>query len=111
MDLIQMMRSENSKSKKWYRWRLGTNIISLLLSVISAFWWNSIVLSFLFLSLPIATLIFTELSSQHYERAEKIRRLAMLHNSLEYQPSAIELKKLVVESGKIKDTEPPFISS
>src|SRR3989338_3785909 len=75
--LIEAMRSEFAKSKKWYRKSIFVTLSMLAISAILIFCSSGIISILLGMSLfvfPIMLFIFRELSLEHQDRAENIRR-------------------------------------
>lgn len=109
--LIEAMRSEFAKSKKWYRYSLLINVVMLTVSIALVVWCDSFIAIGLGLSLfilPVALFILRELSLRHQDYAERIRRSLMMADALGLKPSDIELAQLKIDIGDIDKTEPLF---
>ena len=109
MDLLTAMRSENAKSKRYYRARIIFNILSLVLSWLAVYYSSNLCVSLFLLLLPCCSFFSTELSLRRQGVAGRMRRLVMLMDSLaNYKPSKLELKQLQFDIGKLDNSEPEF---
>ena len=109
--LIEAMRSEFGKSKKWYRRGILSSLGMLTLSVALIIWFEgnlAVGLGLALFLLPLALFLSREFSMEHQDRAEKIRRSLMLADALGYRPSNIELAQLKIDLGKMDKSEPLF---
>lgn len=109
--LIEAMRSEFAKSKKWYSRSVIINLSMLILSMVLVFVLNgnyAIVFGIILFVLPIAVFIVREMALVYQARAENIRRSLMLADALDHRPSDIELRQLNIELAKIDKSEPLF---
>ncbi len=109
--LIEAMRSEFGKSKKWYNRSVVTNFGMLILSMVLVFMSEGGFAIFLGLGLfilPVLMFLFRDVSMQHQDRAENIRRSLILADALGHRPSDVELAQLKIDLGKIDKSEPLF---
>lgn len=109
--LIEAMRSEFAKSKKWYQRSIFINFGMLILSAVLILWSAgnlAVLLGMGLFIFPILLFIFREVSLEHQDCAENIRRSLMLADALGHRPSDIELAQLKIDVGKIDRSEPLF---
>ncbi len=109
--LIEAMRSEFSKSKKWYHRSILINFAMLVLSAILILWSAgklAVILGIGLFILLILLFIFREFSLEYQDRAESTRRSLILADALGHRPSDIELAQLKIDLGKIDRSEPLF---
>lgn len=108
--LIEAMRSEFGKSKKWYNRSIITNFVMFVSSAILIITVGnlSVILGLCLFIFPIALFIFRELSMEYQNRAEKIRRSLILADALDHKPSEVELAQLRIDLGTIDRSEPLF---
>lgn len=112
MNLIDAMRSEFGKNKKWHNQALALNAVLVILSILLIFkikgpW--AVILSGCVLIMPILVFVFKEKSLSHQENAENIRRSLMIWDGLEIKPSHLELAQVKAGLGILDKSEPAFI--
>ncbi len=111
MNLIEGMRSEFAKSKKWHNAGLFAGGILLIVSVLLISQTDEILLKVLsagVLIIPVLIFIFKEESLVHQEYAENIRRSLMLWDGMGTEPSHLELAQVKIDLGIIDNSEPVF---
>ncbi|MFA5143286.1 MAG: hypothetical protein WC522_03845 [Candidatus Omnitrophota bacterium] len=109
--LIEAMRSEFGKSKRWYHRSICASLGMLLLSVIlvpCSSGISAVILGMGLFILPMLLFVSREFSLEHQDRAEYIRRSLMLADALDHKPSKIELAQLKIDVGSIDRSEPLF---
>ena len=114
MNLIEAMQTEYSRCKWWlYRIALPINALAVCSSIASAFNLDTgVAITLAMIAFVAQAGIFAIkelLAAPHQERAEKIRRLAMLQDGLGEEPSPNTLAQIKEQIGELKNGEPPYI--
>ena len=115
MDIVKSMRDEYGHSKKWINRTHFANLVLLATTIAVIIFGDHLIWGILALLVPIFILISRCIYTNHYDLAEKMRRLLLLMDSLGIEPSAGEIAQFGAEIGK-SDTRtigfrPPYYNS
>jgi putative Mn2+ efflux pump MntP len=112
MDLIELMRNEFARSKNTLRWvfYLGTAMYLLTLA-------DVLITSTIFSIIAAAAVVLGQVgitvlrvvSGEHYGSGERIRRLAMLNDSLGITPSKLDMARIYGQASGKAPKEHPYV--
>lgn len=104
MHLRETMTYAFSKSKKWFRFSIGANIIVAIASITVAFdlsksWISS--LAILSVIIQVSSFVFRIQAEKTLELAEEVKRHFILSDGIGLTPDPLEIKRLNLEIGTI----------
>ncbi|MEK6776177.1 MAG: hypothetical protein AABY87_04750 [bacterium] len=112
MNLIDAMRTEYGRSKRFWHWSLGFSLLLYLLAALSVFYsagWGVKTIGVIAFIIQILLFFSRALTGRHFSLGEQIRRLAMLNDGLGKSPSELQLAKLKEKIGVIETDEPAYV--
>lgn len=112
MKLVDVMGLEYSRSKKWFNWTIGLSLTIQLLTILSIFLVSGAGLKMLaaIAAFGQIVLFFCRRGSKyHFGLAEEIRRLAMLQDGLNIQPSEDQMASIWERVGDPNAAKPFYL--
>lgn len=111
MEYLKLMSCEYDRARNWWYGNLILKTIILLITIVAIFSTKgdaSLIIGIISILIPISAWYSEYRTSQHYGKAENMRRLLLLIDGLNIKPPEHELAQIEFDVGRIESRDPLY---